>query len=245
MPRCIVQPALWVSRTGREQTSFGIRSRRITESIARLAFSPRSTGATTPRRTRRDVAQRSSVCSRRMSRPVDSLCSGFQNWKRATTLRAGLIPDSLVKGMRPECRPPSATHCGGRAPFAWKACIDSIIRRQGNSVADRTLERLLSVLRSKIKTPRSPDDPESAWSAFSLLRGDVIPNDEGTALAPAPATMLTATIPDGAAMIGGERSQDSPLSKPKSAERYALLHLQTVRARGRLALSSPRAFDQT
>jgi len=189
MPRCIVQPALWVNRTGREQTSFGIRSRRITESIARLAFSPRSTGTTTPRRTRRDVAQRSSVCSRRMSRPVDSFCAVFPNWKPATTLHAGLLPDSLVNGMKPECRPPPATYCGGRAPFAWKASIDSIIRRQGNSVADRTLERLLSVLRSKIKTPRSPDDPESAWSAFSLLRVDVIPNGERKALAPAPVTM--------------------------------------------------------
>ena len=57
--------------------------------------------------------------------------------------------------------------------------------------------------------------------------------------------MLTATIPEGAAMIGEARSQDSPLSKPKSAERYALLHLQTVRTRSRLSLSSPRAFDRT
>lgn len=167
MPRCIVQPALWVNRTGREQTSFGIRSRRITESIARLAFSPRSTGATTPRRTRRDVAQRLSVCARRMSRTVDFLCSGFPNWKRATTLRAGLIPDSLVKGMRPECRPPSATHCGGRTPFAWYSCSTSIVRRQGISVADCTLEKLLSVLRSRTKTPRSSDDPASACAASS------------------------------------------------------------------------------
>lgn len=57
--------------------------------------------------------------------------------------------------------------------------------------------------------------------------------------------MLTATIPDGATMTGGERSQDSPLSKPKSAERYVLLYLQTVRARSRLSLSSPGAFDRT
>ena len=46
-------------------------------------------------------------------------------------------------------------------------------------------------------------------------------------------------------MTGGERSQDSPLSKPKSAERYVLLHLQTVRARSRLSLSSPGAVDRT
>ena len=46
--------------------------------------------------------------------------------------------------------------------------------------------------------------------------------------------MLTATIPDGAAMIRGKRRQDSPFPKPKAAERYAVLHLQTVRARGRL-----------
>ena len=35
-------------------------------------------------------------------------------------------------------------------------------------------------------------------------------------------------------MIGGERSQDSPLSKPKAAERYAKIPLQTVRTRRRL-----------
>ena len=57
--------------------------------------------------------------------------------------------------------------------------------------------------------------------------------------------MLTATIPNGAAMIGGERTQDSSLSKPKAAERYVLLELQTVRACGRISLSSPGAFDQT
>ena len=52
--------------------------------------------------------------------------------------------------------------------------------------------------------------------------------------------MLTATIPDRAAMIGGERSRGSPHSKPKAAERYVLLELQTVRACGRISLSSPR-----
>ena len=57
--------------------------------------------------------------------------------------------------------------------------------------------------------------------------------------------MLTAAIPDGAAMRGGEQSQDRPLSKPKSAERYVFLELQTVRTRHRRALSSPRAFDRT
>ena len=57
--------------------------------------------------------------------------------------------------------------------------------------------------------------------------------------------MLTATIPDGATMTGGKRSQDSPFPKPKAAERYVLLELQTVRARHRRALSSPRAFDRT
>ena len=35
-------------------------------------------------------------------------------------------------------------------------------------------------------------------------------------------------------MIGGERRQDSPFPKPKAAERYAVLHLQTVRTRRRL-----------
>ncbi len=35
-------------------------------------------------------------------------------------------------------------------------------------------------------------------------------------------------------MIGGERSQDRPLSKPKAAERYAKIPLQTVRTRRRL-----------
>ncbi len=32
-------------------------------------------------------------------------------------------------------------------------------------------------------------------------------------------------------MIWGERSQDRPLSKPKAAERYAKIPLQTVRTR--------------
>lgn len=84
-----------------------------------LAFSPRRTGATIPRRARREVAQRSSVCARRMSRRVDSFRSGFPTRKRATTLHAGLMLDSLATQMRPECRPPPAIYSGGRTPFAW------------------------------------------------------------------------------------------------------------------------------
>ena len=57
----------------------------------------------------------------------------------------------------------------------------------------------------------------------------VIPNGEGKVRAPV--TMLTATAPDGAAMRGGKRRQDSPLSKPKAAERYVQIPLQTVRTR--------------
>ncbi len=64
-------------------------------------------------------------------------------------------------------------------------------------------------------------------------------------IAQAPITMLTATIPDGAAMLGGERSQDSPLSKPKTAKQYVLIHLPTHRTRHRLSLSSAHAFDRT
>jgi hypothetical protein len=57
--------------------------------------------------------------------------------------------------------------------------------------------------------------------------------------------MLTSTIPDGAAMRGGERSQDSPLSKPKAAERNVQIHLQTVRTRRILPPVIPHAFDRT
>ena len=56
---------------------------------------------------------------------------------------------------------------------------------------------------------------------------------------------LTATIPEGAAMIGEARNQDRPLTNPKAAERNVQIPLQTVRTRSRLSLSSPRAFERT
>ena len=83
----------------------------------------------------------------------------------------------------------------------------------------------------------------SARSASSLHCMYVIPNGEGKVRAPA--TMLTATASDGAAMRGGKRRQDSPRSKPKAAERYVQIHLQTVRTRRLLPLSSPHTFDRT
>ena len=64
-----------------------------------------------------------------------------------------------------------------------------IVRRQGNSGADCTSGRLLSMLRDRITAPGCPDDPESAWSASSLRRVDVIPNGERKALAPSPVAM--------------------------------------------------------
>ena len=51
-------------------------------------------------------------------------------------LHACRIPDSLANGMKPECRPPFATYCGRRTPFAWYWRNDFTVRKQGSSVAD-------------------------------------------------------------------------------------------------------------
>ena len=67
-----------------------------------------------------------------MSRREGLLALGLPEPGRATMLRASLILDSLVKGMKPECRP-LPQHTAVEDSFAWHWRNTSIFRRQGLS----------------------------------------------------------------------------------------------------------------
>ena len=137
--------------------------------------------------------------------------------------------------------------CANSIAFAWYWRNDFMAWNHGTPVAKSTSDRLLSVLQSRTKASRSPDDPESAGSASSRHCVYVIPNGEGMRSFP-----LRSRCDDHGPRLQtewpryweGKRRQDSPRSKPKAAERNVQIHLQTVRTR-RLLPRHPHTFDRT